>query len=46
MQLKILLQFRNLMINFMKIMLQFGSFRIYFMKIQLSFIVLGKITEN
>ena len=31
--LKILLQFRNSMINFIRILLQFGSFKIYFMKI-------------
>ena len=46
MYLKILLQFRYFMINFIKIPLQFGSFKIHFMKIQLSFIILRKISEN
>ena len=46
MQLKILLQFRNFMINFIKILLQFASFKIHFMKIQLSYIILRKIYKN
>ena len=45
-KLRILLQFRNFMINFIKILLQFGSFKIHFMKIQLSFIIFSKISEN
>ena len=45
MYLKILLQFRNFIINAIKILLQFSSFKIHIMKIQLSFIILRAMSE-
>ena len=44
--LKIMLQFRDFIINFIKILLQFGNFKIHFTEVQLSFIMLRKIPEN